>query len=263
MPTDLFTVLSPEKENVPVIANLPHSGLWVPAAIAHTFTDHQLKTLPNSDWHLQALYDFLPSLGITVMQANYSRYVVDLNRALKPPLFGSFWSAVVPEQTAFKQDIYTTKPSEDEVRSRIKQYYEPYHHQLSGLLESAIAQHGRVYLLDLHSFMGLITDEVCLGNAKGKTCAEKTLNIVNSSFLNQGYQVVLNKVFTGGHITRHYGQRADVEALQIEIRYPVYLPDDQLEIEAIPQWQSSKFEQAKSRLRTVLGEVVERLMEPK
>ncbi len=260
MPTDLFTVLSPVAEGVPIIASLPHSGLQVPDAIAHTFTTHQLKTLPNSDWHLQPLYDFLPSLGIAVMQANYSRYVVDLNRAPKPPLFGSFWSAVVPEQTAFKQDIYLEKPSAEEVRSRIEQYYDPYYRQLSELLDRVIAQHGKVYLLDLHSFMGLITDEVCLGNAKGETCTEKTLNVVNDSFLKQGYQVVRNKVFTGGNIIRHYGQRLNVEALQIEIRYPVYLPDDQLEIEAIPQWQSPTFDQAKIKLKAVISEVVEQLM---
>ncbi|EDX87090.1 N-formylglutamate amidohydrolase superfamily [Synechococcus sp. PCC 7335] len=260
MTTDLFTVLSPESSSVPILANLPHSGLQVPDSIARTFTTEQLQTLPNSDWHLQPLYDFLPSLGITLMQANYSRYVVDLNRALKPPLFGSFWSAVVPEQTAFKQDIYTTKPTEKEVQARIKQYYDPYHQQLSKLLNEAIAQHGKVYLLDLHSFMGLISDEVCLGNARGKTCSESTLDIISESFSNQAFQVVKNKVFTGGYITRHYGQYPSVEALQIEIRYPVYLPDDQLEVQAIPHWRSPKFKKAKCKLEAVFIEIVNQLI---
>ncbi|MEM8502106.1 MAG: N-formylglutamate amidohydrolase [Cyanobacteria bacterium P01_D01_bin.1] len=259
VPNDLFTVVFPEGDHIPVIANLPHSGLRVPEAIAQTFTPHQLQSLPNSDWHLQQLYDFLPGLGITVMQANYSRYVVDLNRAVTPPLFGSFWSAVVPEQTAFKQDIYITKPTDDQVRSRIEQYYEPYHQRLNELLESTLTEFGKVYLLDLHSFMGLITDEVCLGNAKGDTCTENTLSSVNNSFLNQGYQVVKNKVFTGGHIIRRYGQHPGVEALQIEIRYPVYLPDDQLEVETIPEWKGLKFEQAKRKLETVFGEIASEL----
>ncbi|MEL6352083.1 MAG: N-formylglutamate amidohydrolase [Cyanobacteria bacterium J06627_28] len=83
MPTDLFTILQPQGKSLPIVANLPHSGLLVPQEIADSFTEHQRQTLPNSDWHLQQLYSFLPSLGITIMQANYSRYVVDLNRALK------------------------------------------------------------------------------------------------------------------------------------------------------------------------------------
>jgi N-formylglutamate amidohydrolase len=118
--------------SLPIIANLPHSGLKIPEAIASHFTPEHLRSLPNSDWHLQQLYAFLPSLGVTVMQANYSRYVVDLNRALKPPFFGSFWSAVVPEQTAFKQPIYRAqKPSKTEVIERIDEFYTPYHQQLA------------------------------------------------------------------------------------------------------------------------------------
>ena len=256
LPPDLFTVHPPPHAALPIIANLPHSGLQVPAEIAATFTPQQRRTLPNSDWHLQMLYDFLPSLGVTVMQANYSRYVVDLNRALKPPLFGSFWSAVVPEQTAFKQKIYTRKPTKSEVRSRIEQYYTPYHERLTALLNDAIAQHGKVYLFDLLSFMGLLTDDVCLGNAKGESCTENLLTTVEASFAQQQFQVVKNKVFTGGYITRHYGEYGPVEALQIELRYTNYLTDEQLKVEAIPQWQGTKFEQTKVKLQSVFKEIV-------
>lgn len=257
MSVELFSVKNPVGKALPIVANLPHSGLHVPAHIADTFTEKQRQSLPNSDWHLQSLYDFLPSLGITVMQANYSRYVVDLNRGLKPPFFGSFWSAVVPEQTAFKQPIYQRKPSADEVRSRIEAYYTPYHQKLTELLNHTVSHHGKAYLIDLHSFMGLITDDVCLGNADGATCSEKLISTVETSLAQQQYQVVKNKVFTGGFITRHYGQQPNVEALQIELRYTNYLPDDQLEIEAIPQWAGPKFEQSKVKLEVAFREIVQ------
>ena len=259
MPTDLFTILRPPagQKRLPVVANLPHSGLKVPEEIATQFTPEHLQSLPNSDWHLQPLYSFLPALGITVMQANYSRYVVDLNRALKPPFLGSFWSAVIPEQTAFKQPIYRDeKPSKASVRDRIDEFYTPYHRQLTALLNEAVSQHGKVYLLDLHSFMGLIADDVCLGNASGKTCAPGLIDGAADSFAQQGYQTVKNKVFTGGYITRHYGGQPQVEALQIEIRYPTYLPSDQIELSRIPAWQSLEFEQAKAKLKTVFKSLI-------
>lgn len=85
------------------------------------------------------------------------------------------------------------------------------------------------------------------------------MKIVNNSFLTHGYQVVNNKVFTGGNIIRHYAQRPNVEALQIEIRYPIYLPDDQLEKETIPEWQSPKFEQTKRKLEKVFSEIGDQL----
>jgi len=264
MPADLFTILPPQGEPLPIVANLPHSGLQVPTHIAESFTPDHLQSLPNSDWHLQELYRFLPSLGITVMQANYSRYVVDLNRGLKLPFFGSFWSAVVPEQTAFKQPIYTTKPSPAAVRDRIDEYYTPYHQRLTALLNETAARfnpdvqsgfHQPVYLLDLHSFMGLITDQVCLGNAKGSTCSDALIETVEAAF-SEHYQVVKNKVFTGGYITRHYAQPPAVESLQIEIRYPTYLSEAALiQAEAspkcIPHWQGAVFEEAQRNLQQI------------
>ncbi|MGB3293748.1 MAG: N-formylglutamate amidohydrolase [Phormidesmis sp.] len=255
MPVDLFNILAAQGEPLPVVANLPHSGLELPPNVASQFTDEHLRSLPNSDWHLQPLYSFLPSLGITVMQANYSRYVVDLNRALKPPFFGSFWSAVIPEQTAFKQPVYVQQPSQAEVIARIDKFYTPYHQRLSTLIDEMIAQFGKVVLLDLHSFMGLITDDVCLGNANGKTCAPELIERTAACFVRQGYQVVTNKVFTGGFITRQYGQQPQVEALQIEIRYPLYLPDDQLAIQEIPQWQGPKFDLAQTKLKEVFRQI--------
>jgi N-formylglutamate deformylase len=257
MPTDLFTLRLPQAIALPIVANLPHSGLQIPDEMAAQFTPEHLRSLPNSDWHLQALYSFLPSLGIPVLQANYSRYVVDLNRALRPPFLGSFWSSVVPEATAFKQPIYSRLPSEAEVAARIDEFYTPYHQQLADLLNEAIAQFGQVYLLDLHSFMGLITDDVCLGNADGQTCSSEFIDHVASSFAQQGYRVVKNKVFTGGFITRHYGQQPQVNALQIELHYPTYLPEDQLETGVIPQWQGPKFEQAQARLESLFQAVAE------
>lgn len=38
------------------------------------------RTLPDTDWRVDELYDFAGNLGATVLKANYSRYVADLNR---------------------------------------------------------------------------------------------------------------------------------------------------------------------------------------
>lgn len=253
---DLFSLHPPTGEPLPVVANLPHSGLKLPASLAAQFTAEQRRSLPNSDWHLQPLYSFLPSLGVTVMEAHYSRYVVDLNRALRPPFLGSFWSAVVPEYTAFKQPIYRQTPTPAEVRSRIERFWSPYHRQLSALLQEKIAQFGRVYLFDLHSFMGLLEEDVCLGNANGATCGSALLEATYQSFAQQGYRTVKNKVFTGGYITRHYGQQPEIEALQIEIRYPVYLSAEQLTGGGIPAWGGDQFSQAQGRLQAIFQDLL-------
>lgn len=255
----LFNVYEPTAKPLPIVANIPHSGLFVPEDIAAQFTSEHLKSLPNSDWHLDKLYDFLTDLGITVLQATHSRYVVDLNRQAKEPFFGSFWSAVIPENTAFNKSIYQGKPTEKEIKERIEKYYLPYHYQLKSLLQEKIEQFGKVYLLDLHSFGGLINDDVCLGNVNNQTCSELLISTVDKCFSNQGLQVVRNKKFIGGYITRHYGEMPDVESLQIEVRYHVYLQENQIDKPEPPSYEVIEFEAAKNKFNRIFEMIVSKL----
>ena len=104
--------------------------------------------------------------------------------------------------------------------------------------------------------MGLITEDVCLGNADGKTCSEALLNQVQNSLTEQSYQVVNNKVFSGGYITRHYGQQPNVEALQIELRYNNYLGQDQLNTTQIPTYQGPQFDLAQKQLKAAFHSIL-------
>ena len=242
---ELFNIHLPKTPAVPLVVNLPHSGMFVPDDIAAQFTSEHLQSLPNTDWHLDKLYQSLPDLGITVLQATHSRYVVDLNRQLKEPLFGSFWTSVVAEQTAFGQPIYNTKPTIEHIQERIQKYYIPYHDKLKKILQEKNDEFGKVYFLDLHSFLGLINEDIDLGNGNGETCSELFISSVEKTFLSKGYQVVRNKRFTGGYITRHYSQMPGVEVLQIEVRYPVYLKENQLDKLQPPDWEVPEFYAAK------------------
>jgi N-formylglutamate deformylase len=115
----LFELKLPTCSPVPIVANLPHSGTFIPALIEAQMSPGHARSIPNTDWHLNQLYDFLPALGVTVLQATHSRYVVDLNRSLRPPLLGSFYSSVIPAQTAFGHEVYVTPPSDAQIQARI------------------------------------------------------------------------------------------------------------------------------------------------
>ena len=256
---ELFNIYRPKIKALPLVANIPHSGLFLPNDIAAQFTTEHLNSLPNSDWHLDQLYDFLPSLGITVLQATHNRYVVDLNRQAKEPFFGDFWSSVIPENTAFNKSIYQYKPSLKHIQERIEKYYLPFHHQLKSLLQEKIEEFGQVYLLDLHSFLGLIDDDICLGNVKNQTCSELLISTVEKSFLYQGFQVVRNKTFTGGYITKYYGQLPNVESLQIEVRYHVYLPEDRLDKLEPPSYDIIEFEAVKKKFYNSFDLIISKL----
>ena len=256
---NIFQIYRPQGKELPVVADIPHSGMFVPPEISAQFTKEHLESLPNTDWYLDRLYQFLPSLGITVIQATHSRYVVDLNRRLTEPTFGSFWTSVIPEKTAFNRDIYLTKPNKEEIQQRIEKYYLSYHKQLNALLQEKLARFGKVYLFDLHSFFGPITADLCLGNVNNQSCSESLISAVENSFARYGYQVVRNQVFNGGYITRHYSQIPNIETLQIEVRYHVYLQENQLDQPQPPSWDVPQFHGVKIKFYEIFSGIVAEL----
>src|SRR5688572_17495175 len=64
---------------LPLLVSMPHAGTDVPDEIAALLTPAALA-LPDTDWHLPLLYDFLGELGASTIAGRWSRYVIDLNR---------------------------------------------------------------------------------------------------------------------------------------------------------------------------------------
>src|SRR6185369_2500402 len=122
----------------PLLVSMPHTGTHVPEPLLRRMTA-EARLLPDTDWHLERLYDFLDELGASVLVATHSRYVVDLNR---PPdnanLYpGQDTTPLVPLDTFHKKPLYRPgfPPSQEEVAERIRVYWQPYH----GRLHEALA----------------------------------------------------------------------------------------------------------------------------
>ena len=217
----------------PLLVSMPHTGTYVPPEIASTLTS-AARALPDTDWHLERLYDFLDKLGTSALMATHSRYVVDLNR---PPdnanLYpGQDTTAIVPVDTFHREPLYAqSTPTAAQIGERIEKYWRPYHAKLAEELARLKGEHGYALLWDAHSifselprfFQGKLPD-FNLGTAGGKSCApgigETLLKAV------EGYSAVLNGRFKGGYITRRYGDPAnDVHAVQLELSEATYMDE--------------------------------------
>ena len=221
----------------PLLISMPHVGTHVPPALAARFTA-EAREVPDTDWHLERLYDFADELGASVLVATHSRYVIDLNR---PPDGASLYpgqsvTGLCPVDTFDNTPIYEAGdvPEDDEIAERRDAIWKPYHAKLAEELARLHAQHGIAALWDAHSirsvlprfFEGKLPD-LNLGTGKGTSCdpalAQTLRGIAESA---TGYTGVLNGRFTGGYITRHYGHPAqNVHAVQLEMTQSSYMQE--------------------------------------
>ena len=221
----------------PLLVSMPHVGTYIPDALASRMTDAGLA-LPDTDWHLEQLYDFLDELGASVLVATHSRYVIDLNR---PPdnanLYpGQDTTALVPIDTFAREPVYRAGMAPDEVEAarRIEQYWRPYHDRLASALGALRSAHGYALLWDAHSiasevprfFAGRLPD-FNIGTATGSACTAGIEAAVASVATGAaGFTSAVNGRFKGGYITRAYGNpAAGIDAVQLELAERTYMDE--------------------------------------
>ena len=219
-----------------LIVSMPHVGTFVPHSVGRTLNDCAVRR-PDTDWHLPRLYDFLASLGATVITATHSRYVIDVNR---PPDGANLYPGrdtpkLCPTDTFDRQPLYRTgEPRPEEIAHRVDSLWRPYHRRLEREIQRVRDEHGVVLLWDAHSivsvaprlFEGRLAD-FNLGTADGAACdpalAEALLAALRR---HDGYEAVLDGRFKGGYITRRYGNpKENVQAIQLEMAEEIYMDE--------------------------------------
>ncbi len=217
-----------------LVLSIPHSGRRVPGPIAARMTP-EARELPDTDWHVDELYDFAVDLGATVIRANYSRYVVDLNR---PPDGASLYpeqevTGLCPTTRFDGRMVYQPgrEPDDAEIERRRTKFWEPYHERLREELERVRELRGTAVLYDCHSIAPVVPrlftgrlPALNLGTNRGLSCSPALQERVVALLAGCGYEFSVNGRFIGGFITRRYGRPEQcVHALQMEIAQDAYM----------------------------------------
>jgi N-formylglutamate deformylase len=221
----------------PLLVSMPHVGTHIPPELAADMTDEALQ-LPDTDWHLEELYNFLDEIGASVLVATHSRYVIDLNRPVdNANLYpGQDTTGLCPIDTFHKQPVYQPGrlPTDAEIRRRGQMYWQPYHTMLEEELTRIQKEHGIAMLWDAHSIRSVVPrlfhgrlPDFNFGTAGGASCGaglgERMLAVAHQA---KGYSAVLNGRFTGGHITRQYGKPdRNIHAVQLELAQITYMEE--------------------------------------
>lgn len=218
----------------PLVVSIPHTGTDIPPDIADQFVSPWLSR-KDTDWHVEQLYDFAASLGVTVLRTRLSRTVIDVNRdpsgvSLYP---GQATTELCPTTTFDGEPLYRPgdEPTATEVAYRHAHFFYPYHQLLTDEIARLLATHRQVVVYDCHSIRSVIPrlfdgelPQFNIGTHSGQSCDPGLTAMVEGVIGATTLSRVTNGRFKGGYITRHHGNPADgVHAIQMELAMRGYL----------------------------------------
>lgn len=247
--------IPPDGPASPLLVSVPHAGTRIPEQDRELIVCDRRTMLRDADLLVDRLYRSAPELGAGLIAATISRYVLDVNRApgdVDRQVCHELDSPAAPNPRALiwrlSTEAHTVLPrtlSRAELDSRIARVHTPYHAKVRALLDARVQRFGYAILLDGHSMPsvgrathsdpGVRRADVVPGDNKGRSCHPSLLQLVAEHFEAAGLSVLPNKPYSGGWITRNYGQPADnVHAIQIELNRDLYLYED------APQWKGAE-----------------------
>lgn len=263
MQKDPYIIIEPRVKKVPMVLSVPHCGTEFPEELANDYIEDKAKQPDDTDWFVHQLYNFANELGVTIIYARYSRWVIDLNRDPESkPLYndGRIITALTTVTDFFGEMIYKhgKEPNQEEVERRLETYYWPYYRKIEELLSGLQAEFKDVLLWDAHSIRRSVPTirkeffpDMILGNNDEKSAHSKLINTALENLKNSDFQVNHNDPFKGGHITRYFGKpENNVHGLQLEMNKILYMNDEELEFH----------EERANKMRSVLKPTFEALI---
>ncbi|MCE7505694.1 N-formylglutamate amidohydrolase [Polynucleobacter sp. IMCC30063] len=276
-----YRLLEPADSAIPLVCDSPHSGTEYPADFCHVVPRAQLRG--GEDTHVDQLWRAAPSVGATLLLANFPRTYIDLNRTandIDPLLLDGDWPEPLSPSEKSRLGygliwrklnaatvIYDRQLSVNEVQQRIQNYYRPYHFALAQAIENSIQRFGGVWHLNLHSMPNNAYERLqiknnphpladfVLGDRDGTTCEPEFMNLIEQYLRTLGYTVARNDPYKGMQLIAQIGQpNKNRHSLQVEIRRPIYMNEASRE-------PNANFQTVQNDITQLLKKIAEYLSE--
>ncbi len=217
----------------PVLVSVPHGGTEIPEELAGRLCLSAKDQFEDGDAFTREIYGIQNDV-LAYVEGNIARAYVDLNRDIsdRPP---NNPDGVVKTMTCLGKPIYHSGQELDDglIESLLEKYYQPYH---QSILQKINSQDDLRLMLDCHTMeaigpeispdRGKARPKFCLGSNKGVSCslelAERMAHCLKIAFGLNAEDVVIDKPFSGGYITRNYGNKS-IPCMQIEMSRIFYL----------------------------------------
>ncbi len=256
LPAVPVQVLPPAAPAIALVCDSPHSGTDYPADFGYAVALAELRK--SEDTHVHWLWDAVPRVGGTLVQATFPRSYIDVNRHdrdIDVAMLADAWpgelaptarslalgNGLVSSHTTTRSPIYARRLPAREVAHRIEHYWRPYRRTLAQALKAA-APTGPRWHLNLHSMPGNAYErlgrvapgplaDVVLGDLNGRSCSIAFTALVAGAFRQRGYTVAVNDPYAGQDLLREFGDPTrGHESLQIELNRAIYLNEQTREL---------------------------------
>jgi N-formylglutamate amidohydrolase len=240
----LFTVHEPEGMETPLVVEIPHSGLEVPAHFLPDLIASARAIGRDADLYVDDLYEEAQYEGASVLIARTSRYVVDLNRAEDDVDAHSVTGGpnvhsprgVVWRNTGEGDRALAAPLRRDAFEERLREIYRPYHARLAALIQQKKERFGCAVVLAAHSMpsLGRASNvdraspraDVVPGTLGRSSAHARFIDLVEAHARRAGFSVTHDDPYKGGFTTRHYGRpAANVHVVQVELARRLYMDE--------------------------------------
>jgi N-formylglutamate deformylase len=231
-----FRIIPPVVEPIPFVLSIPHCGTSFPIELKSNYKQDIINNLDDTDWNLDMLYDFAPELGITTIIANYSRWVIDLNRdPANKSLYndGRIITSLCPTTNFLGENIYHAgkEPNSKDIDNRLHNYYWPYHEKINDLIHDFKTKFNTVFFWDAHSIRRHVPTinpepfpDLIIGDNDGKTADSNFIKTCFDQLLKSNLYLTHNTPFKGGNLTRSKGNPSKkTHAIQLEMSKDLYM----------------------------------------
>lgn len=252
LPASLKKTAKRRKMSSSIILNIPHSSTLLPlediplpydepSGAAYNswggkycvrkriLEDYRKELLYMTDWYTDEL--FINGIGKPLV-APVSRLLCDMERFkddLKEEM-STIGMGICYSSTHNLEKLSSFRLSHK--KAIIEKYYDPYHRTLQRYVEEAFEEHGRVLILDCHSFSnvpfrcdlnrGCDRSDICIGTDNDHT-PDDLVDMVREYFEGEGYSVKLDYPFSGTIIPGGFERNENLLSVMIEVNRNLYL----------------------------------------
>ena len=246
-----FELREPSDGASPLLVEVPHAGLGLDAP-SMAWTVAPVRCLArDADLYVDELFADSCEQGATLISANISRYVVDLNRG-EADFDGR---AVAGGDSSFKprgviwrlssdgMPVLRERLSRGEYERRIEKIWRPYHDKVTSLLREKKEQFGFAVMLCAHSMPTpqrrgsrryTMHDPDIVPGTRGRSSSDDHyIDIVEQRTKARGWSIQHDVPYRGGYSTGHYGKpgkdrASGTHVIQLEIARRLYMDERHL-----------------------------------